>query len=95
MPESIFDQSFDRFLQEDAEEAISKASGSCESLYVEIHEDSYALLWSGEIGNRYDSPGVIVLIPARDEDEDEDLAIQSLKDLFEQGVEELSAEAQR
>jgi hypothetical protein len=48
----------------------TKARRSGENYSVELFEDgSYRVLWSGEIGNLYQSPGMILVIPGLSEDD--------------------------
>jgi hypothetical protein len=62
-----FQAAFDGFMATEIEEAIMKstqASFSGSGYSVELFLDgTYRLLWNGQIGNRYDSPGIIVPVP--------------------------------
>lgn len=73
-------QAFDSFMQEDFYSAVdssTRESWSGGGYSVELFSDGkYRVLWDKEIGNLYDSPGLILSIPALtndDWDEDPDI----------------------
>lgn len=78
-----------------AVDSATKASWGGSGYSVELFDDgSYRILWDNQIGNLYDSPGLILSIPSlTDEewDEDEDPSIrfyhnaeQEIRDAFYQ-----------
>ena len=91
-------QAFESFMSESFEEACdssTKASWGGSGYSVELFEDgSYRTLWKNQIGNLYDSDGLILGVPALGEDEwDEDPDIrfydnaeQEMRDKFEQAI---------
>lgn len=81
MNNNCFDSAFDNFMREDFESAVdsaTKASWGGSGYSVELFDDgSYRVLWDNNIGNLYDSPGIILGIPALSDDEwDEDESIR-------------------
>lgn len=97
-------QAFESFMSDEKAvcEAIdmSTIAGYSGSGYsVELFDDGHhRLLWDNQIGNRYDSPGVIIHIPKLTEDEVEtgdapafyDNAIEALRENFEYAMEATS-----
>lgn len=93
-----FQQAFDKFMTEEFESAVdssTKASWGGSGYSVELFEDgTYRVLWDNQIGNLYDSPGIILGIPTLDEEEwneDEDLrfydnAEEYMRDVFKEEV---------
>lgn len=92
-----YKDTFEDFLMNDAEDAIvssTKASWNGSSYSVELFQDGmYRVLYSGNIGNLYDSDGIILRIPTLSEDEWSedgchfyDNAIDALKDTFEEAI---------
>lgn len=91
---------FDSFMAESFESAVDS---STEAAYggsgysVELFEDgSYRVLWNNQIGNLYDSEGLIIGIPPLSESDDDidngrfyDNAEQEMKDKFTQEYEDL------
>jgi len=70
-------KAFDRFMEEDFENAVdmaTKAYWSGSGYSVELFPDGhYRVLWNSNIGNRYDTPGVILGIrPLGDDEWDND-----------------------
>jgi len=66
---------YESFKHESLEDAIAsstKASWGGSGYSVELNPDGYRLIWNNDIGNRYDSPGVIIGVPTCSE---EDLSI--------------------
>jgi len=91
-----FGAAFEAFIVDSAEDAIisSTQAGYGGSGYsVELFDDgTFRVLWNNEIGNLYESPGLILGIPQLDTDEmnnDEpalsyfDSAIASLRERFD------------
>lgn len=89
-------KAFDAFMEEKFEDAVNsstKASWGGSGYSVELFEDGeYRVLWDGQIGNLYDSPGIILKVPhlsEEDWDDDPDLrfydnAEEFMKDSFEE-----------
>ena len=87
---------FEEFMKTNFESAVdssTKASWSGSGYSVELFDNgSFRVLWDNEIGNLYDSPGVILGIPTLGDDEwDEDPsirfydnAVQAMRDSFEE-----------
>lgn len=74
-------EAFESFMANDFESACdssTKASWGGSGYSVELFEDGhYRVLWDNQIGNLYDSPGLILGIPALgDDDWDEDPSIR-------------------
>lgn len=72
---------FDSFMSHDFESAVdssTKASWAGSGYSVELFDEgNYQVLWNQQIGNLYDSPGLILSIPALgDEEWDEDPSIR-------------------
>ena len=72
---------FDSFMSNDFKAAVdsaTKASWSGSGYSVELFDEgNYRILWNQQIGNLYDSPGLILSIPALgDEEWDEDSSIR-------------------
>jgi hypothetical protein len=70
-------QAFNSFMEKDFQSAVdssTKASWGGSGYSVELFDDgTYRVLWDGQIGNLYDSPGLILPVPALGNDEwDED-----------------------
>ena len=68
-----FKAAFESFMAEDFEDACvssTEASWNGSGYSVELFEDgSYRVLWDNQIGNLYDSPGIILGIPGLSDDE--------------------------
>lgn len=84
---------FNQFMSTDFQSAVdssTKASWGGSGYSVELFPDgSYRVLWDNQIGNRYDSSGLILSIPPLgDEEWDEDLSIR-----FYDNAEELLRES--
>jgi len=91
-------QAFESFMKSDFEDAVdssTKASWGGSGYSVELFKDgTYRVLWDSNIGNRYDSPGLILGVPTLGDeewDEDKDLrfyenAEQEIKDKFESAI---------
>lgn len=87
---------FETFMRIDFESACdssTKASWAGSGYSVELFDDgTYRVLWNQQIGNLYDSPGLILGIPAMtDEEWDEDPSIryydnakEYMKEVFEE-----------
>jgi len=78
---TMFTQAFQLFMSESFESAVdssTQASWGGGSYSVELFEDgSYRVLDTNLIGNRYDSPGIILQIPSLNEEEwDDDPSIR-------------------
>ena len=97
----MFDSAFSAFMNEAFEDACvssTQASWSGSGYSVELFDDgSYRVLWDGNIGNLYDSEGIILGIPVLlnsewDEDGDHffDNAKDNMDDIYNQAVEELA-----
>jgi hypothetical protein len=76
-----FQKAFDAFMRDDFESAVdssTKASWGGSGYSVELFPDgNYRVLSDNQIGNRYDSPGIILGIPTLGDDEwDEDPSIR-------------------
>lgn len=74
-------QAFNSFMDESFESAVdssTKASWGGSGYSVELFDDgTYRVLWDNQIGNRYDSPGLILSIPTLDSEEwDDDPSIR-------------------
>jgi len=74
-------QAFDSFMANDFQSAVdssTEASQSGSGYSVELFDDgTYRVLWNNQIGNLYDSPGLILSIPSlSDEEWDEDPSIR-------------------
>jgi hypothetical protein len=85
-------EAFNKFMSEAVKSAIlssTKASWGGSFYWVELFSDGdYQILGDGSIGNLYDSPGILLSIPALDDDcydEDEDLIF------YNNAMEELEA----
>jgi hypothetical protein len=70
-------QAFDSFMEKDFQSAVdssTRASWAGSGYSVELFDDGrYRVLWDNEIGNLYDSPGLILSVPSLIDDEwDED-----------------------
>jgi hypothetical protein len=70
-------QAFKSFMEKDFQSAVdssTKASWGGSGYSVELFDDgTYRVLWDGQIGNLYDSPGLILPAPPLGDDEwDED-----------------------
>lgn len=77
----MFTQAFQLFMSESFESAVdssTQASWGGGSYSVELFGDgSYRVLDTNSIGNRYDSPGIILQIPSLNEEEwDDDPSIR-------------------
>lgn len=89
-------QAFESFMKEQFESAVdssTKASWGGSGYSVELFDDgTYRILWDNQIGNLYDSPGLILSVPSLGDDEwDEDPSIrfynnakQEIRDSFQQ-----------
>ena len=89
-------QAFESFMANDFESAVdssTKASWGGSGYSVELFDDgSYRVLWDNQIGNLYDSPGLILSVPVLGSDEwDEDPSIrfydnaeQAIRDSFQE-----------
>lgn len=78
----------------------TKASWGGSGYSVELFPDgTYRVLWDNHIGNRYDSPGVILKVPPLSDDEwDDDVSLryyegveESLREKFAEVIEESKA----
>lgn len=81
-------QAFDSFMEKDFQSAVdssTKASWGGSGYSVELFDDgTYRVLWNNNIGNLYDSPGMILGIPSLgDEEWDEDPSIRYYDDAEE------------
>lgn len=88
---------FDNFMSTDFEAAVdssTKASWSGSGYSVELFEDgTYRVLWNNQIGNRYESPGLVLGVPSlNDEEWDDDPSIR-FYDNAEQAMRDKYAEA--
>lgn len=96
-----YQQAFNSFIESDnCERTIdssTKAGWGGSGYSVELFEDgTYRTHWDSNIGNRYDSPGVIMSVPGLDDDDwsdDPDLrfydnAIEYMRDAFEEMCED-------
>jgi hypothetical protein len=91
-------QAFDNFMSSDFKSAVdssTEASWGGGAYAVELFEDgTYRTMPKSSIGNRYDSPGVILAVPQFDEEEwDDDPDVRSydnaeecMKGLFEHAM---------
>lgn len=82
-----YQEAFDSFMQEfdSACDKATEASYSMSGYSVELCSDgSYRVIWDNNLGNRYDSPGVLLGIPPLTEDETD--AEQAMKDKFEEAM---------
>ena len=96
-------QSFDSFMNNDFKAAVdksTKASWGGSGYSVELLDNgTYRVLWNNQIGNLYDSPGLILSVPSLgDEEWDEDPDIryydnaeQDIRDLFQEKMNRLDA----
>lgn len=87
---------FESFMTNDFQSAVdssTKASWGGGGYSVELFDDgTYRVLWDNQIGNLYDSPGLILSVPSlEDEDWDEDPSIrfydnaeEAIRDAFHQ-----------
>jgi hypothetical protein len=82
---------------QNAVDASTKASWGGSGYSVELFPDgTYRVLWDNHIGNRYNSPGVILKVPPLSDDEwDQDLSMryyddveESLRETFAEVMEE-------
>ena len=67
-----FNAAFDLFMAKDFEDACvssTKAGWNGSGYSVELFEDGYRVLWNNQIGNLYDSPGVILSVPELGDDD--------------------------
>ena len=99
-----FQSSFDNFMQSSFEEAVvssTKASWGGSGYSVELLKSgTFRVLWDNEIGNLYDSPGIILLVPSLgDGDWDEDPSIRffdnaedEMEKVFEQAIADIKQE---
>ncbi|MEW6498558.1 MAG: hypothetical protein AB1589_39580 [Cyanobacteriota bacterium] len=83
---------YEQFKNEAIEEAIAsstKASWGGSGYSVELFPDgNYRVLWDGQIGNLYNSPGVIIGVsPCSDDDWDEDESIR----FYDNAIEDMDA----
>jgi hypothetical protein len=96
-----FQAAFTAFMNEKFQEACvssTKASWGGSGYSVELYDDgSYRVLWDNNIGNLYDSPEIIISVPALgDDDWDKngdhffDNAEESMTDWFNVAVEDYS-----
>lgn len=92
-----YQEAFDSFMQEfdSACDKVTEASYSMSGYSVELCSDgSYRVIWNNNLGNRYDSPGILLGIPPLTEDETDDdpdlnfynRAEQAMKDKFEEAM---------
>lgn len=93
-----FQESFDNFMKSAFEEAVvssTKASWAGSGYSVELFESgNFRVIWNNEIGNLYDSPGIILSVPSLgDDDWDEDPSIRffdnaedEMRAIFEQKI---------
>ena len=69
----LLTQAFENFMQDSFHKAAissTKASWGGSEYCVELFDDgTYRVLWSGNIGNAYESTGVILGIPSLDDEE--------------------------
>jgi hypothetical protein len=96
----MFQESFDNFMAGGFESAVESStragwSGAGNFYYVELFRDgSYSVHWSCNVGNLYDSPGLMLAVPQlgqEDWDDDPDLryydnAEQEMRDWFAEQV---------
>jgi len=94
-------QAFEDFMAESFQSAVdssTQASWGGSGYSVELfHGGSYRVLWNGEIGNRYDSPGIILSVPTLgDEEWDDDPAVrfydnaeEEMRDTFQERADSL------
>ncbi|SRR6266568_5336869 len=85
---SALEKTLEAFLaSEEFPESLAKAtraSWSGSGYAIELFEDgTWRVLWTGEIGNKYESPGVILRLPTLDDD-----GLQAYLDLDGVGGEE-------
>jgi hypothetical protein len=95
-----YQAAFDKFMASDIEEAIMKSTqagfgggGYSVELFI---GGAYRLLWNNQIGNLYESPGMIIGVPQLNDDEmgdDEvpafyDNVIQEMQERFEYACDE-------
>ena len=90
-------QAFDKFMSNDFKAAVdssTKASWGGSGYSVEMFDDgTYRVLWNNNIGNMYDSPGLVLEVPAlNDGDWDEDPRVR-FYDNAEDTIREWFAEA--
>lgn len=90
---SGIESAYEKFVGEGIEEAIKSATLASQGYSVELFPNgSYRLLWDNQIGNLYESPGVIIGIPVCgdsefSDDDDEwffDNAIEAFEEKFNQ-----------
>lgn len=93
-----FQESFNAFMQSSFEEAVvssTKASWAGDGYSVELFETGeFRVLWNKQIGNLYESPGIILPVPVLgDEDWDEDPSIrffdnaeEEMRNIFQQAI---------
>lgn len=94
-----FQQAFDNFMNKEFEFAVdsaTEASWGGSGYSVELFEDGYyCILWDGEIGNLYESPGIILGVPPlTDEEWDDDPTLrfygnaeEAMQNSFEEAME--------
>lgn len=99
-----YNTAFDKFMSEAFEDAVNsstQASWSGSGYSVELFENgSYRVLWNNNIGNLYDSPGVILGVPSLSDeewDDDSDLrfydnAEEEIRDNYKELLEKIAAE---
>lgn len=87
-----YQAAFDNFMAADVEDAIEKSTkaGYGGSGYsVELFTDgTYRVLWDGQIGNRYESTGIIVGIPKLNDDDMGDDEVPAFYDNAIEGMQE-------
>jgi hypothetical protein len=85
-----FQAAFNGFMAADIEEAIDKstqASFDGNGYSIELFTDgTYRLLWNNNIGNLYDSPGIIVPVPALSDD---DMGDDDVPAFYENAIEQM------
>ena len=95
MNTELLSQAFENFMKDSFHEAAiasTKASWSGTKYCVELFDDgAYRVLWSGQIGNAYESRGVILGIPSLN-DEEWDGTEENEEDAYTEDAEELMRE---
>ena len=83
-------QAFDFFVSSNFKSAVDLSTQSSRGgkwLLVELFDDGgHRVLWSNTIGNRYNSPGLILSVPSLGDAGDYDDAKQALCDSFSRAL---------
>lgn len=98
-------ETFEEFMSEAFEKSVdqsTQAGWGGSGYSVELLSDSYRVLWDNQIGNQYDSPGLILGIPQLgDEEWDEDPTIrfydnaeEEMRAKFQESLAEMAAYAE-